>query len=302
MVSNGYISKESPPPSVAVIIATKGRPQAATRILRLLEKQTVLPAIVFFSASSEADVDASVKSSLSVKYVYGPAGSSAQRNRAMETVLAFADFIVFFDDDFAPSTTWIERCVEVFLSDSAVVGISGNVLLDGAGGTSVSWEEASLVIKDAEQLQCETVLTKLNGLYGCNMAFRVSAIGGVRFDERLVLYGWLEDLDFSRAISRKGKLVKCNCLIGVHLALRAGRVSGKRFGYSQIVNAWYLHKKGTLSRKEVWSNIFRALVVNSMKILRAEPHIDRRGRFVGNLIGLADILSGRCRPERAADL
>ncbi|MEA3196633.1 MAG: hypothetical protein QOF32_685, partial [Gammaproteobacteria bacterium] len=35
---------------------------------------------------------------------------------------------------------------------------------------------------------------------------------------------------------------------------------------------------------------------------RSEKYIDRRGRFIGNLIGVGDVVSGRRRPERAAEL
>ena len=138
--------------------------------------------------------------------------------------------------------------------------------------------------------------------YGCNMAFRMSAINDMHFDERLVLYGWLEDKEFSRKAAKNGRLVECSLLAGVHLGLQSGRVSGKRYGYSQVVNAWYLHKKGILSSSEAWSNIGKALLVNGAKSFRAEKHIDRLGRLGGNLIGVRDVVLGRGLPERAAEL
>jgi hypothetical protein len=91
-------------------------------------------------------------------------------------------------------------------------------------------------------------------------------------------------------------------LVGVHLGLRAGRISGKKYGYSQIVNAWYLYKKGALSREEVSFHVLKALLGNAAKTIRPENHIDRRGRLHGNLIGITHLLSGVCRPERAAEL
>jgi hypothetical protein len=130
----------------------------------------------------------------------------------------------------------------------------------------------------------------------------MSAIAEIQFDERLVLYGWLEDKDFSRAAAKNGGLVKCNVLVGVHLGLRAGRVSGKRYGYSQVVNAWYLYRKGTMSLREASVNILQALAANAAKAVGKQGHIDRRGRLRGNLVGVAHLLSGTCRPERAAQL
>jgi hypothetical protein len=134
------------------------------------------------------------------------------------------------------------------------------------------------------------------------MAFRMSAINDLHFDERLVLYGWLEDKEFSRKAAKNGRLVESNLLAGVHLGLSSGRVSGKRYGYSQVVNAWYLYQQGVLSMREASVNILKALVVNAAKTLRPEKHIDRRGRLHGNLVGVMHLLSGACRPEQVAEL
>lgn len=287
----------------AVIIATKGRAQAVNRALQFLQEQTHQPSVIVISATENADVQGVPAASPTVEYIFGPAGTSCQRNRALERVRDRCDIVIFFDDDFAPAPTWLEYCDHAFKSDSGVVGMSGTVLRDGALGEEVSWEEArQLVHGTAPAHAGETMIAEHGGLYGCNMAYRASAVRDVTFDERLVLYGWLEDKDFSRAAAKKGRLVICNDLIGVHLGLKSGRVSGKRFGYSQVVNAWYLYKKGVLSSKEAWSNLGKAVLANGAKSFSPEKHIDRLGRFKGNLIGLGHLMLGRCRPEKAAEL
>ena len=288
---------------IAVIIATKGRPQAVNHVLRLLEEQTQAPSVVVVSATQSADIYDSMPSSLRVEYIFGPAGTSCQRNRALEITRDRCDIVVFFDDDFAPAPTWLEHCANAFASDSSVVGISGSVLRDGAVAEEISWDEAKRLIHDAAPAHTALpLIAEPDGLYGCNMAYRVSAIRHVVFDERLVLYGWLEDKDFSRSAGKSGRLVRCNALVGVHLGLKSGRVSGTKYGYSQVVNAWYLHKKGILTSKEACSNITKALLANSTKSLRPEKHIDRLGRLKGNLIGLGNLMLGHCRPEKAEEL
>jgi hypothetical protein len=179
--------------------------------------------------------------------------------------------------------------------------MSGLVLRDGAQAEEVSWDEAKRLIETPADVMLPT-LSESAGLYGCNMAYRVSAIGHLRFDERLILYGWLEDKDFSRLVGKAGRLVDCSTMLGVHLGLKSGRVSGRKYGYSQVVNAWYLYKKGVLSLREAWSNIGRALLMNGAKSFRPEKHIDRPGRLIGNLIGVGDVALGRGLPERAAEL
>jgi glycosyltransferase involved in cell wall biosynthesis len=295
------MSTAAAPMRVAVVLATKGRPQAATQLMRLLEKQTVAPSMIVISATSVSDVEVPLATGLHIEYIFGPAGAAAQRNRGLERVRGRAEVAVFFDDDFAPAANWIEQCARLFSSEAKIAGANGILIRDGVKTRPVSWQEARDLIEAPHPAGPRT-LSDIADLYGCNMAFRVSAIHDFEFDERLALYSWLEDKEFSRKAAKNGRLVECNSLIGVHLGLQAGRVSGKRFGYSQIVNAWYLYKKGTLSLREASAHILKPLIGNIAKSFRPENHIDRRGRLHGNLVGLAHLLSGDCRPEKVSEL
>jgi hypothetical protein len=259
---------------------------------------------VIVSATESADIEPELGTSmLPLELIYGTASSTKQRNRGLERVLDEADFVVFFDDDFAPAANWLEHCAFAFAADQSIVGMHGRLLKDGALDAGVSWDEAKRLISTPPPLPSGSPeLTAISGLYGCNMAFRASAVAAQRFDERLVLYAWMEDKDFSRIVGRGGRLVRYIGMVGVHLGIKSGRVSGKRLGYSQIVNAWYLHRKKVLTTKEVWRNTFKALVANGIKSFRPESHIDRFGRFIGNLLGIGELLRGKCRPERAEEL
>jgi GT2 family glycosyltransferase len=223
----------------------------------------------------------------------------------LDALPPYIDYVIFFDDDFAPGHRWIEQCLRIFRLHPSVVGVSGRTLRDGAAERPISWAEAlDLVYRSEDESVEPASLDACTSLYGCNMAYRMEAARGFRFDERLVLYGWLEDQDFSRRLvaAGKGDLVRCPQMLGVHLGLSSGRVSGRKFGYSQVANAIYLYRKGVLSRKEAASNIFRAIGVNAVKSVIPEAHLDRRGRLIGNCIGVAEICSGSVNPERAARL
>jgi hypothetical protein len=290
---------------IAIVIATKGRPAAVTEIVRLLERQTRAPSRVIISATGSADIEAPLESSVfPLEVIYGSASSTKQRNRALELVTNQSDIVVFFDDDFAPAVTWLEQCAFAFAADPHVVGVGGLVLRNGATEEAeVSWDEAKRLISDPPPLPTgPPTFSNCLSLYGCNMAFKVTAIGDLRFDERLVLYAWMEDKDFSRIVGRTGRLVRYDGMVGVHLGIKSAKVSGKKFGYSQVVNAWYLYRKKVLSRQEAWRNIFRAILANGIKSIRPEKNVDRHGRLVGNLVGVGELIRGRCRPERAEEL
>jgi hypothetical protein len=134
------------------------------------------------------------------------------------------------------------------------------------------------------------------------MAFRCSSIGDLRFDERLPLYAWQEDVDFSTQIARRGRVIRLNTLRGVHLGIKSGRVSGVRFGYSQIVNPLYLMRKGTLPIAKGIGLMARNVTANIMRSLWPESYIDRRGRLRGNLLAAYHVLQRRIEPEHVLNL
>jgi cellulose synthase/poly-beta-1,6-N-acetylglucosamine synthase-like glycosyltransferase len=291
-----------PLPEVAVVVATLGRPEVVTTMLKyLLETQYLKPANTIVSCTVPEDAGDAVDLP-TVKIVTGPPGSSTQRNTGLKAVPPGIDVVVFFDDDFVPDTDWLAAAARTFRDEPDVVGFTGDVLADGIKGPGLSFDEAFHIVENAERSAPSWRIEPFSP-YGCNMAFRVSAIGDLRFDERLVFYGWLEDRDFSGALAKRGgRLIKCSSARGVHLGIKRGRVSGDRFGYSQVVNPIYMLGKGTMTFGQVAGQIFRNVASNIALAVRPEPFIDRRGRLRGNLRGFADVLRGRIEPERAATI
>jgi GT2 family glycosyltransferase len=149
----------------------------------------------------------------------------------------------------------------------------------------------------------DTLLPVDNG-YGCNMAVRMAAVErlGCRFDENLPLYGWLEDVDFSRRLALCGRLVRAPAACGVHLGIKRGRQSGRRLGYSQIANPVYLSRKGTCPWRRSLRLMARNVAANLLRAVKPEPYVDRAGRVAGNLRAFKDLCAGRLAPERILEL
>ena len=286
----------------AVIIATKGRPQEVSNLIDTLALQTSPPDVIVVSACDRSDI-AQVPNN--VELIFGSPGSSAQRNRALSLIRGKVDIVVFFDDDFIPSRYWIENVKILFASHPEVVCATGKVLLDGVTIGGIAWPDGQAIVSQADlstpiAIANDHTLKMRQSPYGCNMAFRANRIDHLAFDERLVLYGWMEDSDF--AFRAGPNRIWTDALWGVHLGSKRGRASGLRFGYSQIVNPWYLMKKGTMKPLDIFLATLRALAGNLTGSLLPDAHIDRRGRLRGNIIAITDIVSGRWAPERAAEL
>ena len=296
--SRGKDNHKTSASQICVVYASCGRAGVLEKSLGLLDNQTRAPNLVIISAVSLSDTQG-IEERTDRRIVRGKRGLARQRNRALAELTGDMDYVVFFDDDFVPHRNWlavVERC---FAERADVVAVTGHIAADGIKGPGLSLHQGLMAI--AEAARSETAY-QVEGYspYGCNMAFRMSAIRDLLFDERLVLYSWLEDRDFGGALSRRGgTLVKLGAAIGAHLGVKAGRISGRRLGYSQVVNPIYLYRKGTMTASSLTEHLARNIIANVVRSLAPETHIDRAGRLRGNLAAIADVMRGIAAPERA---
>ncbi len=286
---------------LAVIIPTFGRKALLDRVLTFLEGQERLPDEVIVSAPDESHTMIRKSPAFQLSWVFGARGLCAQRNRALAEALSRSDIITFFDDDFLPAPDYLRRVEEAFVRNPDWAVIRGDVILDGANTPGVPFEDGIAALETAASARLASPVVPhaqdTTGGYGCNMSIRAGVVGDLRFDERLPLYGWQEDIDFTSQLRKAGRVVMLNTLYGVHLGAKGGRVSGVRFGYSQIVNPVYLVRKGTVPLRFALNLIWRNIAANLVKSFRPEPHIDRRGRLKGNMIAAAHLVRGRVEPE-----
>ena len=296
-------------PYTAVIIATKDRPQEVKKLLDALALQTVLPDVIIVSACDSSDIERGSVDAENVQVLFGPPGLTAQRNRALSVVRGKCDIVIFFDDDFIPSRFWIEHVQTLLVTQSDIGCVTGRVLKDGVKTGEIQWLDGQSIVDREDSYKKKLVAT--NGShntqehqtpYGCNMAFRAKTIEDLKFDERLVLYGWLEDRDFGSQVATRARLVSTDLVWGVHLGVTRGKTSGVRFGYAQIVNSWYLMKKGSMKPSVACGKIVRGFVVNALGAIFQRSDIDRWGRLKGNVIGARDITFGRWAPEKIVEL
>lgn len=286
---------------IAVIIPTYGRAECTREVVALLARQTRRPDRVLIVGVRDEDIaGVGPVDGLSVEAMTWTQGSSAQRNRGLDLAEQDCDIAWFLDDDYAPSADYCERVERLFAEHADLAGITGRMIFDGVHGPGISFAEAQRLI-DADRPQ-EPRFEPRRALYGCNMAIRLGMARGIRFDERLPLYGWQEDIDYTYQVGRNGRNALATELRGVHLGVKRGRTSGKRFGYSQVANPVYLLGKQTIPRDRAYKIMWRNVAGNALRSLRPEPHIDRRGRLLGNLIALKDVMLGRSAPERCLEL
>jgi GT2 family glycosyltransferase len=287
---------------IGLIIASYGRPELLQQHLSSVARQVRPPDEIVLSLVCDGDRPPGVLPDLNIRVVYASQGSCAQRNKGLEFFRDRVDVVLFVDDDFWMAPIYVQELERIFSTNDDVVAATGLVLADGATGPGISIAEAEKCIDEYMSRRKPEIIKDVPDTYGCNMAFRASKIGDLRFDERLPLYGWQEDVDFSAQLRSRGRIIWANALWGVHLGTKKGKISGRRFGYSQVINPLYILRKGNMSLRRAALLIGKNMVANATKSLFPEPYIDRLGRLKGNVIGLRHALLGKLDPMHALEL
>lgn len=286
---------------IFVVIATVGRPEVVGRTVAWLDRQTRCADGVVVASVTPNDVTGLDALPNPPEVVFSGKGLCTQRNRALEHLTGRADIIVFFDDDFVPAHDYLAQIEAEFAADPNLVGATGRLIADGIHNQGYSFDEAVALV-EADTPPDPRGERPTEALYGCNMTIRIAAADGLRFDEALPLYGWLEDIDFTYRLSQRGRLVRSQRYAGVHMGVKGGRTSGRKLGYSQIANPSYLLAKHSVPPSLAFRLMRQNLVSNVVRSLRPEPHIDRRGRLAGNLLAIVDLVRGRADPRRILDM
>lgn len=287
---------------IAVGIPTIGRASVLCDTLTELTRQTRRADQVIVCGGSVSDLEGTALAYPGLTMLTSEAGLPRQRNTVI-AASADADILVFFDDDFLPDPAYLAAIEQHMTTHPRVVVATGRVLADGIGGPGLSAAQGRAILNKTMP-DDRGVHAEFSG-YGCNMAVRLAPMRehGLRFDERLPLYGWQEDVDLSRRLAVFGDVVQLDAARGVHLGVKRGRGSGIRLGYSQVANPLYLAgKRCGYPFGRAAGHIARNIAMNLARAGWPEPYVDRRGRLRGNFVALHDLVVGRMAPERILEL
>ncbi len=289
--------------SIAVIIPTVDRPDALRRVLAAVHGQSMRAEVVLICPPDASKLPSDVVTDPRNTVVDGVKGLTRQRNLAISALPADITYIAFFDDDAVPRSDYLEKAVAVLEANADVVGVTGSVVRDGAQERVELTPDQMTAALEASWASPLDDIELVKGLYGCNMVVRGDVARNTLFDERLPLYGWLEDLDFSRRAMREGRLVKAAAVVTVHQGSSSGgRKQHRRLGYSQVSNPLYLWRKGSLQPKDLVVLVGKPVLASIKGSIIGDERLERRERLKGMSLAAGDILRGRFTPERISDL
>lgn len=292
---------------ISVIICSFGRPAVLDETVQSILNQSAIPEEILIASPSAVHIEEQTLQRDRVRFIATQHGLTVQRNAALERV-GNSDLIAFIDDDMELCNSYLEKMIQLFVADPALIVASGQMLADGGRSEQVSRHAARMLCANAETRMNGSTRIETKPLdygYGCNMVVRSSVAKANRFDERLSLYAWLEDSDFSYRCTQGGKPPVINLSAQcVHLGWRGGRISGWKMGYSQIVNPIYLWRKARVFslRHLVVQYWMRCLVANVAGVFWGKPEEDRLNRLKGNMTAMWHLLQRRCDPSAIKQL
>jgi GT2 family glycosyltransferase len=200
-------------PRIAVLIPTYRRGEDLKRCLEAVRQQ-VRPADQIVVVIRPEDLDAQLvltefnSKQLIVVHVASP-GVVAALNAGLVAVQA--DVVAFTDDDAAPRPDWLQRIAEHFRKNPRLGGVGGRDWIFQHGRPERGAKRVVGVITwygrciGNHHLGIGPI-REVDALKGVNMSFRVGALEGIRFDERLRGTGAqvFNELGVSLAVKRKG--------------------------------------------------------------------------------------------------
>jgi GT2 family glycosyltransferase len=301
---------------ISIVVATKDRPDDLSRLLESLRQQTITPTEVVVVDASRESVESVVTafSELRTRYVHHwPPSAAAQRNAGIRacdpsaTLIAFADDDTTFEpDSFAAMLRFWEGTAEDLL------GASFNILnsrLPGCQSLKRSRISARLGLYSARlggvaPSGWQSVFGRVSQtqfvewLPSGAVVWRRDALERHAFDEYFDTYSYVEDLDLSYSIGRKGRLAIVAEAGYSHFPSAGGRISPRQFGRLEVRNRLYFVKKHGLSLPRCFLGIGIRLTMTLVTALRS---CDRGAlaRAIGNVEGLL-ALRPRARQSSSA--
>lgn len=296
--------------NIAVIIPSLGRAAMLHETVGSVLRQTAPPNRIVICVTSDADIlPATPALSSSIAVVRAEKGITRQRNRAIQALPPDAELVTFLDDDVELHPDYLRRIAQAFAAHPDLVLASGRELLLGPHSQEIERAEAQAVLRGEAGATDLPLVVRSTHIYydvtGCNMSVRRRVLDRLQFDERLPLYGWMEDFDFSLACARHGRVARIENGRLVHLVSPGGRPNAKRLGFCQVMNPIYIWSKRypDYGLPLLLALVGRVIAANLVRLATSPAEARQRWqRLVGNAIALGMLARGRLSPEYMAEL
>ena len=285
------------------IIATKDRPFELRRLLISIERQSFWPKQIIVVDAGTIRAENTIREFPRLPIIYLSShipSASSQRNEGLSVITKSAQYIGFIDDDAVfEENSFLEMNRFWSRAHPSVVGAGFN-LINPPPLFATSFKTHSLierlglysskkgiVLRSGFQTMIGTVDrdTKVDWLPSGAVIWKKLIFRKYRFDEWYKGYSYLEDLDFSYAISRSHHLFVVARAKYQHLPTSQSRGDDYKFGLKESRHRLhFVHKNPELSRFKCCQSLFIRMIISFLMFIRTGSLVYLK-RIIGNIIG-----------------
>ena len=287
-----------------IVVPTRNRPDEIINTINFLNLNKNFFSKIIIVDSSDIELKEKIKKlllnySLNIKLKYAQPSTSTQRNIGF-SFIEDEEFIMFLDDDNIFYNDALLQMNNFLKKNINFAGIAFNQILkeeenfseklkknfftnklsiypSKKGGVSRSGWQSKFINFENDEI-VEWLPTRA-------VIYRTELIKNLKFDENLGIYGYLEDLDFSLELKKKGKLMVCSNAKYTHD--QSIDRSGFEFGKKEVRNRYYLVQKHNLNKYLFFITLFAKMLIN----LKEGIFLNKNSlqRFYGNIIALMSL-------------
>jgi len=287
-----------------IVIPTRNRIKELTNTLNFLDSNKFFFKKIVIVDSSKLEIKEKIKAKIKeynsqIKIIDSEPSTCIQRNAGFNFI-ENNEYIMFLDDD------------NIFYQDAFYkmqYFLNNNKNFSGVAFNQIYNEKKSIL----EKFKKNRISNKL-GIYSSNIGgfsnsgwqsrfinftnnaivqwlptraviYKSEKVRNIRFDEKLGIYGYLEDLDFSLELKKNGNLMVCSDARYSHD--QSITRPGFEFGKKELRNRYYIVKKHNLKKNLFFLTcLFRMILTLKEGIF---GDINSFKRLAGNLVALFTI-------------
>lgn len=287
-----------------IIIPTKDRPNELIKTINILASNIFFFREVIIVDSSDLQIKKIIKEKIknynfNIKIIDSEPSTCIQRNIGFNFIKN-EEYIMFLDDDniFYPDAFY--NMQKFLKNNKEFVGVAFNQIYDykenffekikkniilnkigiyssEKGGLTKSGWQSKFINFDKDMI--------VQWLPTRAVIYKSSAVKNIRFDDNLGVYGYLEDLDFSLELKKRGNLAVCSQAKYTHDQTIAR--PGFEFGKKEIKNRYYIVKKHNLSKILFFLTALARAILTFKNAITGD--LNSLKRLFGNLFGIISI-------------
>ena len=292
--------------NLSIVIPTRNRVEMVNKTLKYLNENKFFFKEIIIVDSSDKIQKTKIKLlknfyKLNIKIFDSKPSISLQRNIGLKHVSKKIKYVMFLDDDLCFQKNALKNMLYFIKRKKNTIGFGFNLIIkdinnfteflkknkfmkllgiyDSRDGvvTQSGWQTKAINLKKnkfVEWMPTQAVI------------YKNDKIKNLRFDKTYGRYSYLEDLDFSYSLKKKGNLVICsNAKYSSNNTIKRNPYL---FGVKEIVNRYYFVKKFKLSKKFFFMGFLALVTKHFFMFFSLKPSYLLR--IIGNFSGIIKII------------